>query len=77
VTDTMTLQHRWVKHTITPISVLPDPDDDRQVVAIEDPKDVELAEEQSVYGCDICGVSMPGNTDTTCPGFSDDEIPTR
>lgn len=64
----ITMQHTWVKHTITKVSTLPDLDDDRQVVVIEDPKDVEAAEEQAVYGCDVCGVTMEGNTDSLCPG---------
>jgi hypothetical protein len=67
----MTLQHTWVKHTITPVSTLPDLDDDRQVVVIEDPKDAQIAEEQAVYGCDVCGVPMEGNTDTLCGGYPD------
>jgi hypothetical protein len=65
---TMTLQHHWVKHTVTNVSVLPDPDDDRQIVVIEDPDDVQNAEDEAVFGCDRCGISMPGNTDSTCPG---------
>lgn len=58
--------HTWVKHTITSVSTLPDLDDDRQIVVIEDPADVQQAEEQAVYGCDRCGVSMEGNTDSLC-----------
>jgi hypothetical protein len=61
-----TLQHKWVKHTVTKVSALPDLDDDRQVVVIEDPDDVQAAEEGAVFGCDACGVKMEGNTDTTC-----------
>lgn len=58
--------HKWVKHTVTKVSTLPDLDDDRQVVVIEDPADVASAEEEAVYGCDRCGVKMEGNTDTLC-----------
>ena len=65
---TMTMQHQWVKHTITPVSTLPDPENDNEIFVIEDPADVEQAEDQAVYGCNICGVSMPGNTDSLCPG---------
>lgn len=66
MTQTMTMQHTWVKHTITKVSALPDLDNDQQVVVIEDPLDVQIAEQEAVYGCDRCGVAMPGNTDTTC-----------
>lgn len=65
---TMTMQHRWVKHTVTKVSLLPDLNDDRQVVAIEDPADVQAAEDGAVYGCDVCGVPMEGNTDSMCEG---------
>lgn len=61
-------QHHWVKHTVTKVSLLPDLDDDRQVVAIEDPTDVKDAEDNAVYGCDVCGCTMEGNTDSLCPG---------
>lgn len=64
----MVQQHKWVKHTITKVSTLPDLDDDRQFVVIEDPQDVADAEEKAVYGCDVCGVAMVGNDDTVCPG---------
>jgi hypothetical protein len=63
-------QHKWVKHTVTNVSTLPDLDDDRQVVVIEDPADVEAAEEGAVYGCDVCGCILEGNTDSLCPGPS-------
>lgn len=66
--STMTKHHRWVKHTITPVSTLPDPDDDAQIVVIEDAKDIEAAEENAVYGCDVCGLPLEGNTDSTCEG---------
>lgn len=61
-------QHQWVKHTITKVSLLPDLDDDRQVVAIEDAQDVQDAEDNAAYGCDVCGVAMEGNTDSLCTG---------
>lgn len=63
-----TMQHVWVKHTITPVSIVPDVDDDRQIVVIEDPRDIEQAEDDAVYGCDRCGKSMAGNTDSLCEG---------
>jgi hypothetical protein len=63
---TVTVQHTWVKHTITKVSTLPDLDDDRQIVVIEDPDDVRAAEDDAVYGCDVCGIPMEGNTDTLC-----------
>lgn len=59
-------QHKWVKHTITPVSALPDLDDDRQIVVIENDDDIKEAEENAVFGCDRCGVQMEGNTDSLC-----------
>jgi hypothetical protein len=65
---TMLKQHTWVKHTLTKVSTLPDLDDDRQIVVIEDPNDVQAAEDNAVYGCDTCGVPLEGNSDTLCEG---------
>lgn len=59
--------HQWVKYTRTPVSLLPDPDNDNEVFAIEGITP-EQADEQAVYGCERCGVSMEGNTDTLCSG---------
>lgn len=65
----MTLQyHKWVKLTKTPISLVPDIDEPDKVTAIEDPVDVQAAEEGAVYGCDLCGVPLEGNSDTLCGG---------
>jgi hypothetical protein len=70
--NTMTLQqHRWVKHTVTNVSTLPDLEDERQVVVIEDPADVQAAEDGAVYGCDRCGLPLEGNTDSLCEGTDD------
>jgi hypothetical protein len=63
-------QHQWVKHTLTKVSTVPDLDDDAQIVVIEDPTDVASAEDAAVYGCNVCGMPMPGNTDTLCSGAS-------
>ena len=64
----MVAQHEWVKHTITPVSVVPDLDDDNQVVVLENKQAQEDAEDSAVYGCNQCGLPMPGNTDTLCEG---------
>jgi len=64
---TDTLQHSWVKYTRTPVSAVPDPDDDRSVVVIEELTPAQ-AEDQAVFGCENCGVSMEGNTDSLCSG---------
>lgn len=61
-------QHQWVKHTLTKVSTVPDLDDDRQIVVIEDPADIREGEDAAVYGCNVCGIPLPGNTDTMCPG---------
>ncbi len=68
----MTMHHQWVKHTVTPVSLLPDPDNDNEVFLIEDPQDIQLAEDQAVYGCHRCGLPMSGNTDTLCEGDPDE-----
>lgn len=69
--STMTMQHNWVKHTVTKVSAVPDLEDDSQVVIFEDPEDTQNAEDGAVYGCDRCGIPMPGNTDTICQGAPD------
>lgn len=60
--------HKWVKLTKTNVSTLPDLDEPDKVVVIEDPADIEAAEEGAVFGCDRCGVPLEGNTDTYCEG---------
>lgn len=62
------MQHRWVKHTITHVDTLPDPENDDEIYVIESQEDRERAEEEAVYGCDRCGLPMAGNTDTLCKG---------
>lgn len=62
----MTLQHQWVKHTVTKVSTIPDFDDEAQVVVVEDPDDIQAAEEGAVFGCNRCGVTLEGNHDTPC-----------
>lgn len=65
----MTSQHHhWVKHTVTKVSVIPDLDEEDKVTAIEDPEDVQAAEDGALYGCDVCGVLLEGNADTMCEG---------
>ena len=62
------MNHQWVKHTITPISTLIDPNNEAELFIIEDPQDVQDAEDQAVFGCNICGLPMQGNTETGCEG---------
>lgn len=69
----MVAQHEWVKHTVTSVSVVPDPENDDQIVVLEDTREQSRAEEQAVYGCDRCGVPMSGNTDTLCDGPSGED----
>lgn len=57
--------HHWVKYTITPVEVVPDPEDDSAVVTWDSNPDEDPDE---AYGCDLCGVSLEGNIDTLCPG---------
>jgi hypothetical protein len=70
--DTVTTQHVWVKHTITPVSTLPD--EGGEPVVFVDPMQQDLAEQDAVYGCQVCGQPMAGNYNTNCPG-SDEEAP--
>lgn len=62
----MTMQHQWVKMTMTKVSAIPDLDEPDKIVVIEDPEDTAKGEAEAVYGCDRCSVSMEGNTDTLC-----------
>lgn len=71
-TMTQVQHHKWVKLTKTSVSTLPDLDEPDKVTVIEDPSDVEAAEENAVFGCDVCGVPLEGNTDTLCGGPSED-----
>lgn len=63
---TVTKQHTWVKHTITPVSTLTD--GQGNPVVFVDPDDAVIAEDHAVYGCDICGMAMAGNHHTDCEG---------
>lgn len=64
--STMTMQHRWVKHTITNVTTISDPTDDTQIVVLESDEANKEAEDNAVYGCDECGVPMAGNSETEC-----------
>ena len=57
------VHHTWVKLSQTDVALLPDPDNDNEVFAIEDPES-----QQDTYGCKRCGVPLEGNTDTLCEG---------
>jgi hypothetical protein len=61
-----TLQHQWVKHTITPVSTLTDTDG--EPIVFVDPDQAVIAEDHAVYGCDRCGEAMAGNHNTECKG---------
>jgi hypothetical protein len=58
--------HKWIKLTKTSVSTIPDIDEPEKVSVIEDPRDTVTAEENAVYGCDVCGVPLEGNADTLC-----------
>jgi hypothetical protein len=62
------MHHRWVKLTQTDVALLPDPDNDNEVFAIEDRES-----ERETYGCKVCGVPLEGNTDSLCKGADDGE----
>lgn len=61
---TMTKEHHWVMHTITPVSVLQDTSGEE--VVFVDPDQKQIAEDDAVYGCDRCGVVMTGNVGSAC-----------
>lgn len=60
------MQHTWVKHTITPVQVLPDVHG--HPIRFVDPDQQALAEEDAAYGCQVCGAPMAGNYTTECKG---------
>jgi len=61
----ITMQHSWVMHQITPVTVVTDSngrvmlDSDNMPVIVIDPDQVEVAEGSAVYGCQACGLSLP------------------
>lgn len=67
---TVTKEHMWVKHVITPVSVLPT--DDGGTAIFVDPDQQEVSEDNAAYGCDRCGVALAGNQHTDCEGDPDD-----
>lgn len=65
---TMTLQHNFVKHTITQVEALPGLEPTDPPVIVVDPEQQDLAEEDAVYGCNTCGQPMSQAYNTECPG---------
>lgn len=64
---TATKQHIWVKHTITPVSVI-EGEDGKPVIFV-DPDQQVIAEDSAAYGCDSCGTALyPNNMNTECKG---------
>lgn len=55
-TSTDTLSHLWVKHTVTPVHVLQDSEE--ELIRFVDPDDQVTSEFHAAYGCDRCGVTM-------------------
>lgn len=71
MSKTITVQHTWVKHTITPVSVLSGIDG--EPVVFVDPDQQVLSEQTAVYGCVACNEPMAGNHNTECQGEEEDE----
>lgn len=69
--NVMTKEHIWVKHVITPVSVLPDEEGDP--VVFVDPEQQKISEDQAVYGCNICLNPMITHFNTECEGFEEDD----
>lgn len=68
--STETLQHDWIKMTMTPVMTLSD--GEGEPVVFVDPEQMIIAEDNSVYGCNRCGKPMTGNYNTTCEGAEED-----
>ncbi|MCA1807231.1 MAG: hypothetical protein LC687_05210 [Actinobacteria bacterium] len=67
----MTGIHNWVKHTVTQVSVISDPDEDDAVIAVSSPEQVEEAEEKAVFGCSRCGLPLnPDTSEVPCGGHN-------
>jgi hypothetical protein len=63
--------HTWIKHTMTPVSVLTD--DEGDPIVFVDPDQQTIAEDTAAYGCSTCGQPMVNNVHTQCEGPSDEE----
>lgn len=61
---TATKEHNWVKHVITPVSVLES--ESGEPIVFVDPDDQTEAEEDAAYGCLDCGEALAGNFHTEC-----------
>lgn len=70
-----TQEHIWVKHVITPVSVLDDGSGHPMVFV--DPDKQRACEANAVYGCHSCGEALVDAYGTTCEGApaSPDEPP--
>jgi hypothetical protein len=64
------VKHTWVKHTIALVEVL---DDNGRPIVLVDPDQQALAEEDAVYGCQVCNEPLAGNFNTECKGADEDE----
>lgn len=56
--------HNWVKHVITPVSVLEGKDG--EPIVFVDPDDQTEAEADAAYGCIDCGEPLADNLHTEC-----------
>lgn len=59
-------QHTWVKHTVTPISVISNPYSEEGFIALDMPDTQAVSE---VYGCTVCLIPLNHDTvNTLCEG---------
>lgn len=65
---TKTKEHQWVKHVITPVSVLDDGEGHPMVFV--DPDKQRECEANAVYGCMSCGESLVEAYGSSCAGDS-------
>ena len=62
--QTMTAQHEWVKHVVTPVSILSD--GKGNPVVFVDPELQVIAEDHAAYGCVNCGEAMATHHNRPC-----------
>lgn len=67
---TATAQHTWVKHTLTPVLILPDLQG--EPIIFVDPDQQTISEDHAVYGCDACGEALVDAMNTECKGRPDE-----
>lgn len=68
--ETTTKEHVWVKHVVTPVSVLDDGEGNPSVFV--DPDKQAACEQNAAYGCMTCGESLAAAYGSSCAGETDE-----